>query len=127
MRKLRGWVCFGLRGRLNNTARTIRWSGSISRRESITFRGNGCMVVAEQPCSLVVMRPGEVGTGVRCWAGDKTSLSLVLLIEGDRIACQYLHGSLFGNNPDVGHHPSYLHVLGQEIDAPRSDPASLND
>src|SRR6266508_455609 len=56
MRKLRGWVCFGLRGRLNNTARTIRWSGSISRRESITFRGNGCMVVAEQPCSLVVMR-----------------------------------------------------------------------
>src|SRR6266566_4761431 len=40
-------------------------------RESITFRGNGCMVVAEQPCSLVVMRPGEVGTGVRCWAGDR--------------------------------------------------------
>src|SRR6266508_4505625 len=125
MRKLRGWVCFGLRGRLNNTARTIRWSGSISRRESITFRGNGCMVVAEQPCSLVVMRLSEVDPAAHC-SVVICSLSLVLLIEGDRIACQYLHGSLFGNNPDVGHHPSCLHVLGQEIDAPRSDPASPN-
>jgi hypothetical protein len=70
MRKLRGWAYFGLKGRLNNIARTTPWFGSTSRRGLIIFKTNINTVVAEQPCSHAARRLGEVGTAALSWAGD---------------------------------------------------------